>query len=119
SSLAHDGSGELPGRKLPTREWDLRPHHERLVHVDGKTLAEWAKLLAYSDPTSVPVVKSVTSAEAGAIAALSAHSPRLGDVRHLWTVGFKESTLVRGGIVERRTTVPASWDEVILEGPQI
>ena len=57
-SLVHDGSGEVPGRKLAQGGWDLRPHAERLVHVDCERLESWALLMAHDDALSAPVVKS-------------------------------------------------------------
>lgn len=118
-SREHDGTGELPGRKLPTGEWDLRPHRDRFVRVDADTLASWAALLAYDDPTSTPVVKSVTSAEASAADAIARYPHRLGGTKYFWTPGFHEQTAPRKGLVEERTDVPSSWDEVILQGPHI
>ncbi|MBV9804741.1 MAG: hypothetical protein JO130_16180 [Solirubrobacterales bacterium] len=118
-SIGHDGSGELPGRKLPTGEWDIRPHRERLVRVDANTLAAWAALLAYNDPPSSPVVKSVTSAEAAAGEAIARYPDRLGGTTYFWSPGFHEQTAPRKGLIEERTAVPDSWDEVILQGPHI
>lgn len=118
-SLDHDGTGDLPGRKLPTKEWDIRPHRERLVHVTHKTLESWAALLAYDDPASTPVVKSVTSAEAAAVEAIARYPHRLGGTTYYWTPGFHEQTAPRKGLIEERTSVPPSWDEVILQGPHI
>jgi hypothetical protein len=116
-SLTHDGTGELPGRKLPDGTWDLRPHAERLVRVDSHTLESWAALVAYDDPPSSPIVKSVTSAEAAAADAIARYPHRLGDTTYYWTRGFDEQTASRRGLVEQRTAVPESWDEVILQGP--
>ncbi|MEV4419506.1 hypothetical protein AB0L40_05945 [Patulibacter sp. NPDC049589] len=118
-SVDHDGTGELPGRKLATGGWDVRPHRERLVTVDADVLAAWAKLLAYSVPESAPVVKSVTTAEAAAVEAIAKYPHRLGDATHFWTRGFDEQTAPRRGLIEERTAVPASWDEVILQGPHV
>jgi hypothetical protein len=118
-SMDHDGSGELPGRKLPTGEWDIRPHRERLVHVGEDTLGAWAGLLAYDEPTSTPVVKSVTSAEAVAAEAIARYPDRLGGTKYFWTRGFDEFRAPKIGLLAETTEVPASWDEVILQGPHI
>jgi hypothetical protein len=118
-SIGHDGSGELPGRKLPIGEWDVRPHSERLVHVDQDRLTAWAALLAYDEPRSTPVVKSVTSAETVAAEAIARYPHRLGGTKYHWSPGFHEQTAPRKGLIEERTEVPASWDEVILQGPHI
>ena len=118
-SIGQDGSGDLPGRKLPTGEWDIRPHRERLVHVTEDTLTAWAALLAYDEPSSTPVVKSVTSAEAAAAAAIGRYPRRLGGTTYFWSPGFHEQTAPQKGLIEERTAVPDSWDEVILQGPHI
>lgn len=118
-SLGHDGSGELPGRKLPEGGWDLRPHAERLVRVNANRLAAWAGLLAYDDPSSTPVVKTVTSAEAAAADAIARYPDRLAGTLYYWSPGFHEQSDMRRGLVEERTDIPPSWDEVILQGPHI
>jgi hypothetical protein len=118
-SRDHDGSGDLPGGKLLTGEWDVRPHRERLAHVTDDTLRSWAALLAYDDPASPPLVKFVTSAEASAADAIARYPHRLGGTKYFWTAGFHEQTAPRKGLIEERTSVPTSWDEVILQGPHI
>jgi hypothetical protein len=116
-SMAHDGSGDLPGRKLPTGGWDVRPHRERLVDVSTDTLEFWAALLAYQEAASTPLVRSVTSAEAAATEAIARYPHRLAATKYFWTPGFHEQTAPRQGLIQERTDVPASWDEVILQGP--
>lgn len=118
-SVGHDGTGELPGRKLPTKEWDVRPHRERLVAVNDEVLTAWAALLAYPDAGSSPVVRSVTSAEAAAAEAIARYPHRLGGMSYHWTRGFDEYRAPKIGLLEERTDVPSSWDEVILQGPHI
>lgn len=116
-SLLHDGSGELPGRKLAEGGWDLRPHAERLVQVDAERLESWARLHASEDAASTPVVKTVTSSEAGAADALARYPLRLGSVPYHWTRGYDEQADKRRGLIEERTEVPSDWSEVILQGP--
>lgn len=118
-SLGHDGSGELPGRKLPEGAWDIRPHAERLVRVDDERLAAWAGLLAYDDPSSTPIIKNVTSAEAAAADAIAQYPERLGGTTYYWSRGFDEEKAPRTGLLAEVTTLPESWDEVILQGPHI
>lgn len=116
-SIGHDGSGELPGRKLPTGEWDLRPHRERIVAVDLAVLEGWAELLAHPEAESAPVVKSVTSAEAAAAGAIAAFSHRLSGVPLHWTRGVDESIARRNHWLEERTDMPRQWHDVVLQGP--
>ena len=84
-SLVHDGSGEVPGRKLAEGGWDLRPHAKRLVRVDGERLESWALLMDYDDALSAPVVKVVTSAEAAAVDAIAKYPRRFGTGRYFWS----------------------------------
>ena len=118
-SLVHDGSGELPGRKLVEGGWDLRPHAERLVQVDCERLEAWALLMDYDDASSAPVVRVVTSAEAAAVDAIAKYPWRFGAGRYFWSSGFHEQADQRRGLVEERTEMPADWSEVILQGPHI
>lgn len=118
-SLGHDGSGELPGRKLPEGGWDIRPHAERLVHVDNDRLAAWAALVGYDDAASSPVLKNVTSAEADAAESLARWPQRIGNEVWHWTRGIEESWARRTRLIEERTERPSSWEEVILQGPHI
>ena len=90
-SRDHDGTGELPGRKLPTKEWDLRPHRGAARARHRRDARVWAALLAYDDPTSTPVVKSVTSAEAGAVESIARYPHRFGGTTYFWSRGFNES----------------------------
>lgn len=118
-SLAHDGSGETPGRKLAEGGWDLRPHADRIVHVDSDRLEAWARLMAYDEALSAPVVKIVTTAEAAAVDAIARYPKRFGESQYFWSAGFHEQSDHRSGLVEERTEVPSDWDEVILQGPHI
>ena len=118
-SLVHDGSGEVPGRKLAEGGWDLRPHAERLVRVDRGRLESWALLMDYDDALSAPVVKVVTSAEAAAVDAMAKYPRRFGTGRYFWSAGFHEQSDQRSGLVEERTETPSDWSEVLLQGPHI
>ena len=118
-SIVHDGTGELPGRKLAEGGWDLRPHAQRLVRVDGEHLEAWALLMAHDDALSAPVVKVVTSAEQAAVDAIAKYPRRFGTGRYFWSRTFDEHGDQRRGLVEQRTETPSDWSEVILQGPHI
>lgn len=118
-SLTHDGTGELPGRKLATGEWDLRPHRERLVHVNVETLASWAALLAEPAIEAPRVVLSVTTAEAQATRAIAEHDERFGSGVFHWTSGWHEMSGIRDRTIEWHTDRPRSLDEAIIQGPHI
>src|SRR5690606_14574168 len=51
-SYVHDGSGDEPGLKDPDGNWDLRPHRDRIIMVDDRTLGTWHEML---ENRSVPV----------------------------------------------------------------
>jgi hypothetical protein len=116
-SIDHDGTGEMPGRKLPTKEWDVRPHRERLVHVTADTLESWAALLAYDDPASTPVVKSVTSAEAQAVDAIARYPHRMAGASYFWSRGFNEFSDARRGVVIERSDQADRAEDLLLQGP--
>jgi len=116
-SLTHDGTGELPGRKLATGEWDLRPHAQRLVNVTTDTLKAWAGLLAHSDPSNPPIVRTVTSAEALAAEAVAKYPHRLASSGRFWDRGFDEYRSPKIGFLSETTHQPQSWNETILQGP--
>ena len=118
-SLVHDGSGDLPGRKLAEGGWDLRPHAGRLVRVDNQRLAAWAALLAHADVASTPVIKNVTLAESEAAERLSLWHPRLGDVTHWWVRGMEEAAAERAGLIRRLTERPPLLGDAVLQGPHI
>ncbi len=118
-SIRHDGSGDLPGCKLETGEWDIRPHRDRLVHVTSETLSAWAALLAYPEPDSTPVVRTVTSAEGHVVEALARHPLRLAEMDLNWSPGWHEMTAPREGIIEWRTERKPTLAESILQGPHI
>lgn len=118
-SLAHDGSGEMPGRKLAEGGWDLRPHAERLVRVDSERLEAWAAFMGYDDALSPPVVKTVTTAESAAAESLGLWHPRLGEVAHWWVRGMEESAAERAGLIRRLTDRPSLLGDAVLQGPHI
>lgn len=118
-SIDHDGSGELPGRKLAEGGWDLRPHAERLMRVDDQRLTAWAALLAHPDKTSTPAIKNVTSAESEAAECLSRWRPRLGEVTHWWVRGMEESVAERRGLIRRARERSPRMEDAVLQGPHI
>jgi len=102
-SLDHDGTGDLPGLKSDG-EWDIRSHKARLVLVNDETLIEWRKLLG--EP-GVPLAQTkliypVTTAEQGAIAALTRVSRRLGDMKPQFSRGYDEAKAKKDGIIRER-----------------
>ncbi|MFD6986563.1 class I SAM-dependent DNA methyltransferase, partial [Streptomyces sp. NPDC059956] len=119
-SLTHDGHGELPGVKRDGA-WDLRPHRERAVFVDSDLLNAWQKLGGDTSIASdqAPLLYPVTTAESGAIRALSSTTMRLGDLTHWITSGHHEKSAKDKGQIHWHTGVPASHDDAVMQGPHI
>ncbi|HEX7291830.1 MAG TPA: hypothetical protein VF250_11960 [Conexibacter sp.] len=119
-SFAHDGSGEDPGLKDPNGNWDVRPHRNRLLVVDSATLQTWHDVL---EPATVPAVQTrmvynVNTASAAALAVL-ARKPRIAAMGLEFSPGWHEAADRRAGYFDNAWGVPASWQEVILQGPHV
>jgi hypothetical protein len=57
-SLHHDGNGPLPGFKESKKKWDLRPHRDRITHVDDHELEVWNSIL---EEPSTPLLETGSS----------------------------------------------------------
>ena len=119
-SLLHDGSGEEPGIKDDDGNWDLRPHAGRIVHVTLETLRTWHAVLESGD---VPLGQSrmvfaVNRATAAVLDKLSA-APRVGQLGLAFSRGWDESIDRKKGRFDSAWGTPASWDDVILQGPNL
>ncbi|PDP84550.1 restriction endonuclease [Glycomyces fuscus] len=119
-SFSHDGNGDLPGIKH-NGAWDLRPHKQRLVRVTEESLARWGKLTgAGADELDrVPLLYPVTAAEVGAIDAMSSYGHRIGSNGVFLSSGYHEMAAKKSGLIQWNSSRPASWSEVILQGPHI
>jgi hypothetical protein len=116
-SLSHNGDGLLPGIKRDG-DWDIRPHRDRLVHVDIDRLREWQKL---SGDSQVPVEQGpllypVTIHEESAISALS-NAERLGARTPRISRGYDEANAKKSGLIRWTEGTPKHLSEVILQGP--
>ncbi|KUF20415.1 hypothetical protein [Streptomyces silvensis] len=121
NSFDHDGEGERPGIKSEG-QWELRPHRQRLVHVDAELLARWHRLAGESaiSDRQAALLYPVTTDEEGAIAALSAVSRRLGAQNPRISIGMFENLATKNlGIYRWDTSMPKDFSEVILQGPHI
>jgi hypothetical protein len=119
-SLRHDGSGEQPGLKDPEGNWDLRPHRKRILNVTDMALRTWHAVL---EGDSVPVrqtrmIYTVNTVAADVLANLSSQ-PRLSSLGLEFSPGWHETADRRRGYFESGWGAPKSWDEVILQGPNI
>jgi hypothetical protein len=117
-SEVHDGSGEVPGLKDHEGNWDTRPHAERIIHVDEFALAVWANIL---EEPGTPAVQArmlypVNRASLRVLEKLSS-APRLRELGLHYSRGWDESVDRRKGYFEVGSAVPASWNQVVLQGP--
>ncbi|MGY5014734.1 class I SAM-dependent DNA methyltransferase [Streptomyces sp. 900105755] len=119
-SLAHDGSGALPGLKFDG-DWDLRAHKARLVLVNEDRLAEWNRLAGNGEipDSQAALLYPVTAYEEEAIAALSAAENRLDRHEPKISSGYNETTDRAIGLIRWDSSVPAEFSDVILQGPHI
>src|SRR5699024_7489088 len=99
-SIHHDGSGDVPGVKYGG-SWDLRPHGDRVVRVDGKTLQTWGRLTGSASSSSSPLLYPVSSSEAGVIEVLaqSVAVGRLGDYNFMVSRGYDEANGKKDGYI--------------------
>ncbi|WP_406372737.1 class I SAM-dependent DNA methyltransferase [Streptomyces sp. NBC_01550] len=120
-SLVHDGSGPVPGQKFEG-SWDLRPHRARLISVDAARLAEWNRLSGDADipDAQAPMLYPVTSAEQGAIEAISTFQVRLAEQNPRITVGMFENLATKKlGLYRWATSDLNNPQDLILQGPHI
>ncbi|GAB42995.1 hypothetical protein GOTRE_036_00010, partial [Gordonia terrae NBRC 100016] len=120
-SFHHDGSGSAPGMKDDAGRWDLRPHAERIITVETAQLATWAALIDEpgTPPTEARMLYPVNQSSAEVLEKIAA-APRLAsDLEFEWTSGWHESADRRRGLFESRSSVPARWEDAILQGPHI
>lgn len=119
-SYLHDGSGPKPGLKDTEGNWDLRPHKSRLMRIDEEALTTWNRLL---ESPGLPVrqsrmVYAVNIAVSEVLKKL-ATSPRLESTNLQYSSGWNETTDRSKGIFDVKWGVVSSWQEVIIQGPNI
>ncbi|MFF2125606.1 class I SAM-dependent DNA methyltransferase [Streptomyces olivochromogenes] len=118
-SLTHNGRGEAPGIKH-NGSWDIRPHRERVVHVDTDLLASWQALTGSTGPAAqTPLLYPVLRGEQGAIEALAAYRGSLADYQPLITRGYDEANAKKDGLIRWGNQTVPSLSDVILQGPHI
>ncbi|MGV0373529.1 Eco57I restriction-modification methylase domain-containing protein [Corynebacterium pilbarense] len=119
-SLGHNGSGALPGLKDDNGNWDLRPHRDRIQTVDESTLKTWHSIL---EDDSVPFIESrmvyTVNTEAAAVLEKLASAPRIRELGLQFSAGWHETADKKAGYFDTSWAHPASWDDVILQGPHL
>ncbi|MFI9002943.1 class I SAM-dependent DNA methyltransferase [Streptomyces sp. NPDC053541] len=117
NSLTHDGQGEAPGIKH-NGSWDIRPHAERVVHVNSSLLASWQRLTGSTGSTAeAPLLYPVLQGEQGAIQSLASYGAHLGDSQPPITRGFDEANAKKDGLIRWENKAVQNLSDVILQGP--
>lgn len=113
--------GEVPGIQHPWGGWDLRPHVERIVHVNESVLKDWAGL--FDSPGTLAqearLLRPLTKDHAEILSVLSRQPNRIADLKFNWSSLWNEKTAKQDGFIEWETRIPDSWTEVILQGPHL
>lgn len=117
-SFHHDGSGPEPGLKTADGKWDVSPHRSRIQRVTQQTLETWHALLeAPTTPVAeARMVYTVNQSVSSVLERLAA-SPRIGRLGFEFSAGWNETTDREKGRFDVEWGAPASWDDVILQGP--
>ncbi|WP_329007668.1 class I SAM-dependent DNA methyltransferase [Micromonospora rifamycinica] len=119
-SLAHDGSGPEPGLKDDDGNWDVRPHRSRIINVTDETLRAWHATMETDEAPvrQTRMLYAVNRSTAVVLGTLS-RARRMHELGLRFSQGWNETTDRRKGYFESRWAVPASWDDVILQGPHL
>lgn len=119
-SLAHDGSGPLPGIKDDQFNWDRRPHKDRIQTVTLETLEIWNSILEEDGTPTLDtrMVYPVNTEAAGILEKLAA-APRIGELRLSFSSGWNETSAKKNGIFDYGWKHPATWSDAILQGPHL
>lgn len=119
-SVHHDGSGELPGIKDNDYNWDRRPHRDRIITVNEKTLKVWNSII---EEPGTPLLETRTvysvNSEAADVLAKLAAAPRIKSLGLQYSGGWNETTDKKAGYFDTSWQHPDSWDDVILQGPHL
>ncbi|MEV5641265.1 type II restriction endonuclease subunit M [Streptomyces flaveolus] len=117
-SLGHNGSGETPGRQFEEGGWDLRPHRNRVVLINESVLSSWANLTSdgQSPHLETQMLRPLSRIDSEASEAMS-RFPRRLKAEAKWSSALNEKIAKEDGVIEWRTEVQESWQEVVLQGP--
>ncbi|WP_406099915.1 class I SAM-dependent DNA methyltransferase [Streptomyces canus] len=116
-SLTHDGRGTSPGIKH-NGSWDIRPHRDRIVHVDTALLASWQALTGSTGGAAqAPLLYPVLVGEQGAIEALAAYPKSMADYGPMISSGYHETGARKDGLIRWGNQAVTKLADVILQGP--
>lgn len=117
----HDGKGSVPGIKNDEGHWDFSGHRNRMLEIDEKSLATFAKLY---DETGTPAMQARLPAlharELMSVLDKFASQPkRLSDLQgeYYSTQHWNEVNAQNDGTMRRQTCFPESPSQWILSGP--
>lgn len=120
-SMEHSGSGVVPGIKNEEGKWNLEGHASRLVKVDERSLAIFAKLY---DPPGTPAVQArlpaIHSTELSSVLEkFSQFSMRLSHLqgKYMTMEMWHETGAQKDGTILRETSFVNSQEDFVLSGP--
>lgn len=120
-SMEHSGSGVVSGMKTEEGKWNLEGHASRLVKVDEKSLAIFAKLY---DPPGTPAVQArlpaIHSTELSSVLEkFSQFSMRLSHLqgKYMTMEMWHETGAQKDGTILRETSFVNSQEDFVLSGP--
>ncbi|MER6752229.1 class I SAM-dependent DNA methyltransferase [Streptomyces fungicidicus] len=116
-SLTHDGQGAAPGIKH-NGSWDIRPHRERVMHVNSALLASWQALTGSTgELAQTPLLYPVLVGEQGAIEAIAAYHTSLDKFHPMISGGYNETNAKKDGLIRWANQSVPKLSHVILQGP--
>ena len=120
-SMEHSGSGVVPGIKTEEGKWNLEGHASRLVKVDKRSLAIFAKLY---DPPGTPAVQArlpaIHSTELSSVLEkFSQFSMRLSHLqgKYMTMEMWHETGAQKDETIIRQTSFVDGLDDFVLSGP--
>lgn len=117
NSLEHDGQGAVPGIKQKG-SWDIRPHRERVLHVNEPLLESWQTLTGALDGAAkAPLLHPVLVGEQRAIEALASHRINLADYSPMISSGYHEGSAKKNGLIRWSNQAVSHLKDVVLQGP--
>jgi hypothetical protein len=92
-----------------------------MVKVNSEVLVEWVKLFDYPEtpPSEARLVRPLTVEHLKVLSALANQRNRMADLGYRWSSGWHEKGAKERGFIVWRTTIPDTWEEVILQGPHL
>ena len=121
ASMAHDGSGPVPGIKNDKNDWNTAAHADRVVPIDRDALGTFVRL--YDAPGTplgqarLPALHARTLLTV--LRKLGDHPRRLGDLlgAHCATRHWDETGAQRDGTIRRETQFPSAAEKLVVSGP--